>query len=213
MSFGNVFILGDSYSTFDGHIPADCAPWYCNGGHEQTDVAAVEQTWWWQLCQETQSHLLLNSSFSGTTICNTGYEQADCSDISFIARLDKLIKEGYFIQHKVDTLFIFGGTNDSWADSPIGELQYEGWTKTDLFSVLPAFCYLLHQAKTNLLNAKIIVVINTELKDAITKGMQTACQTMGIQSILLQDIAKDCGHPNILGMTQIKDQIIQHSSN
>lgn len=38
----------------------------------------------------------------------------------------------------------WGGTNDAWAGSPIGEYQYEGWTKEDCKSFRPALsCWLL----------------------------------------------------------------------
>ena len=38
-----VSVLGDSYSTFQGVIPAHYAPFYPN---DRNDCKAVEQTWW-----------------------------------------------------------------------------------------------------------------------------------------------------------------------
>ena len=71
IKLGNVFILGDSYSSFCGYIPENYDFWYPNKNEEQTDVKKVEQTWWWQLLETTDSNLVRNSSWSGTTICNT----------------------------------------------------------------------------------------------------------------------------------------------
>lgn len=206
---GKVFILGDSYSTFEGHIANECGAWYINGGHHETNVAKVEETWWWQLLEKVDGKILMNSSSSGTTICHTGYNGADCSSVSFIARFEKLITQEYFIANKPDTLFVFGGTNDSWADAPIGEVQYQQWEKKDLYSVLPAFCYLLNILKKTLPETKIYVILNTELKDAITEGFKKACEEMKVNYIALENISKDCGHPNILGMQDIAEQVLQ----
>ena len=206
--FGNVLILGDSYSTFIGHIPESCDPWYVDGGHENTDVTTVEQTWWHMLIRETNSRLVLNSSYSGTTVCHTGYNGSDCSHISFIARFEKLIKEGFFESNSIDTVFVFGGTNDSWANSPVGELKYADWSSEELYSVLPGFCYLINRLKTVLPKARIISVINTELKAEITNGFIEASEKYGIEAVVLKDVGKTAGHPNIKGMKDIKEQII-----
>ena len=209
INLGNIFILGDSYSTFKGCIPEGYDAWYSPEGRPETDVNAVEQTWWKQLLSQTKSDMLLNCSYSGTTVCNTGYDGEDCSYKSFIARLDKLVQIGYFRENQVDTFFIFGGTNDSWAEAPVGELKYAQWEKEELYSVLPAFCYLLHTAKANVA-ARIVCIINTNLKQPIADGFRTACEHYGIEWIALNDIDKMNGHPSIRGMEQIKQQILHY---
>lgn len=204
---GNLFILGDSYSTFEGYIPEGYAAYYTRSGREETDVTRVEETWWYQVIQETQANLLLNSSWSGTTICNTGYEGKDFSDISFITRLDQLIEAGYFEENHVDTLLVFGGTNDTWSDAPLGERKYEGWTRADLYCVLPAVGYLFNRLKTKLKDTRVLCIINTELKREIHEGMKAACAKYDVEVIELQEIVKICGHPTILGMKQIAEQV------
>lgn len=208
-NLGNLFILGDSYSTFQGYIPEGYEAWYWipEEPRMDTDVTKVEETWWHILLENIKANLLLNCSWSGTTICNTGYEGSDCSDISFIARLDKLIEAGYFEENHVDTFLVFGGTNDSWADAPVGELKYSDWTKSDLYQVLPAFGYLLHRLTTKLPDTRIICVINTELKLEIHDAFLEACNKYGVETVELKGIAKDSGHPNILGMSQIEEQV------
>ncbi len=44
-NIGNLFILGDSYSTFEGYIPEGYAAWYINAGKPETDVTRLDQTW------------------------------------------------------------------------------------------------------------------------------------------------------------------------
>ena len=206
MSFGNIFILGDSYSTFENYIPEGHACWYFEDIIKDTDVCKVEQTWWMQLIKKTDSNLVMNNSWSGSTICHTGW-QGDNAHNSFITRIDRLIEDGYFDENKIDTLFIFGGTNDSWCDAPIGQLVYSDWSKENLYSVLPAFCYLLKRLKDNLSNTRIICLINCDLKEEITLGFKSSCENYGVEYLQLKNIEKQSGHPNISGMTQICAQI------
>lgn len=210
LDIGNVFILGDSYSTFEGHIPAGYHPYYTNAGRPETDVTRVEETWWHQLIAETQANLLCNCSWSGTTICHTGYKGADCAKISFVARLDKLIEAGYFAQNRVDTLFVFGATNDSWAGSPLGEPMYAGWTKADLYAVLPAVGYLTHRLAETLPQTRLIFILNTGLKPEIADGIRAACAHDGLEVLELAEIDKQHGHPTIQGMAQIKTQVLAY---
>ncbi|MBR6523433.1 MAG: hypothetical protein IKT39_02330 [Clostridia bacterium] len=207
---GNVFILGDSYSTFEGFLPEGYAAYYKKAGRPETDVDKVNQTWWHGLLSQTGSVLIRNCSWSGTTICNTGYNGRDCTDNSFVARFDKLAGEGFFTENKIDTFFLFGGTNDSWADSPVGQTMYTGFEKEDLFSVLPAFCYLVDKISRTLPDAKVFCILNTELKQEIEEGICEVCEKYNIDVIKLCEIDKNSGHPTISGMKQIKQQVLQY---
>ena len=129
----NILILGDSYSTYKDLIPEGYATWYPGN-----DVKNAEETWWKIALKGAGADLVLNTSYSGTTICHTGYS-GDCSHISFLARLEKLAAEGFFEKNTIDELWIFGGTNDSWANSPIGEIMYGEISREEKFKVLPGF--------------------------------------------------------------------------
>lgn len=132
-----VSILGDSYSTFYGYITPDTnLCWYgIPGDKKENDVKRVEETWWWCFISEYGYQLERNDSYSGSTVCYTGYEKADYSDRSFVTRMSNL--------GAPDILLVFGGTNDSWAKAPIGNYQYSDWSKADLYNFRPAFCHLL----------------------------------------------------------------------
>lgn len=207
---GNILILGDSYSTFKGFIPESYSAWYSDTGKAETDVTKVTETWWSKVLESTKSNLVLNCSFSGTTICNTGYNGEDCKHKSFIARLDKLIENGFFNDNKIDTVFIFGGTNDNWAGSPLGTLKYNNWEPQKLYSVLPAICYMLCRLKTNLPNVRIITLINTDLKEEITNALKEASKHYDAEYIELQNIDKMHGHPSVSGMAQIAEQVLEN---
>lgn len=87
-----VSILGDSYSTFQGHMSPDTnLVWYYSKPKlEQTDVTDVKQTWWQQLIREKGWRLVTNNSYSGATICNRGYDGKDYTDRSFLTRAKTL---------------------------------------------------------------------------------------------------------------------------
>ncbi|MBQ4067589.1 MAG: hypothetical protein IJD22_08095 [Clostridia bacterium] len=204
---GNVMILGDSYSTFEGYIPEGYEAWYSPAGRDCNNVCRVEECWWHQFFSEAPARLAFNCSYSGTTICNTGYEGADCREISFIGRLDKLIDNGYFKKSQTDTLFIFGATNDSWAGSPLGEQKLCDWSADDLYSVFPAFSYMLSRAKEALPKARIIYIMNFCLNPEFAPRFEESCLHFGVEFLPLTEFQLGGGHPTVLGMKQIKEQI------
>ena len=123
MKIRNAVIIGDSYSTYEGYIPQGYAPYYTPRAAERSmDVTSVELTWWYKLSTELGFNISENNSWSGSTVSYTGRE-GDCSETSsFIYRARQLIESGFFVKNQVDTIFIFGATNDSWIDVPLGEL-------------------------------------------------------------------------------------------
>ncbi len=209
MTLNNVLIIGDSYSTFEGYIPEGYAVYYSGNYRPETDVRKVTETWWYQVMQETGSNLVLNNSWSGSTIGYTGYENSDCSATSsFIYRFKQLVTNGFFKENKIDTLIIFGGTNDSWCEAPLGTLKFSDWKEEEFYSVLPAVTYFLELVRKELPDTRIICIINTELKPEIAEALRLASERNRIQAIELHDITKDFGHPTIQGMKYIYKQVI-----
>ena len=198
----SVSILGDSYSTFQGYLQPDTnAIWYWDSPDAQnTDVHHVRETWWHQFIKENGYRLCVNTSFSGSTICHTGYNKEDYSDRSFITRLHHL--------GNPDIILIFGGTNDSWAGVPVGEYQYEGWTNADLYNFRPAFAYMLHNLRQLYPQAKIYNITNSELSEAVTVSADEICRHYNVPNLLLKDVEKQWGHPSVKGMEAICNQLI-----
>ena len=163
----SVSILGDSYSTFEGFIPEGNHCWYFLEAQKSTDLNAVTQTWWHKLIKENGFKLQKNESFSGSTICNTGYKKEDYSDRSFITRMKNL--------GNPDIIFICGATNDSWANSPIGEYKYEKWSKDDLYTFRPAMAYMLSTMKDYYPNVEFYFILNDGLKTKINESVKTIC--------------------------------------
>lgn len=194
-----VSILGDSYSTFIGYIPAGNAIWY-TGTTERTDVTSVRETWWWKVISEGGYLLEKNDSYSGATVSFQGYNQADYRDRSFITRLPRL--------GSPDILLIFGCINDSWAGVPVGEYKYEDITVADLYTYRPALACLLDEAQARYPNVEIYYIIGEGLREDITESTKVICDHYGIPYVHLSGIATQEGHPTVAGMDAIARQVL-----
>lgn len=200
----SVTIFGDSYSTFEGYVNPDSMElWYFKGKTlNRTDVVDVKQTWWWQLINGKDWKLERNNSWSGATISYSGYNKQDYHFKSFITRVDNL--------GTPDIILLFGGTNDAWAGSPLGEFKYEGFQDNDFYAFRPAFAYLLDQLQERYPTADLYVISNCELREEIPASMEVICSHYGVEMIQLKDIDKKNGHPTIKGMKQIAEQVGVH---
>ena len=123
----------------------------------------------------------------------------DYSNRSFVNRTNTL--------GNPDIILICGGTNDSWAGSPIGEYKYEGITKADLYQFRPALAHMLKWMKNRYINTEIYFILNTELKESINTSVKTICEHYGIPVIVLSEVDKMSGHPSAKGMRQIADDV------
>jgi hypothetical protein len=197
-----ISILGDSYSTYQNYIPEGNEVWYFEPfDSKRTDVRNVRQTWWWQVIHDGGYLLEKNESYSGSTICYTGYRDEDYSARSFITRLPRL--------GSPDILLIFGNTNDSWCGAKIGEYQYDNFKRADLYTYRPALAKLLQDAQSRYPNVRIYFIQNTELRKEVVESTEVICKHYGIPVIQLRDIEKQAGHPNIKGMKAISQQVLK----
>lgn len=206
----NAIIFGDSYSTFKNFIPEGYADYYIEGGNGYTDVTKVTETWWHQVATEANLNIALNNSWSGSPLCYTGFNNEDCSKTSsFICRLEKLIADGFFEKNQIDTVFVFGTTNDNAANSPLGTIKYDDFKPEDLYYVLPAISYFVKRLKTVLPDADIYCLVNTQLKPEIVEGFRKVCEKYGAINITFDKIDKTNGHPTVQGMTDIKNKVLK----
>lgn len=207
----NLVIFGDSYSTYEGSIPEGYAPYYAPNGtlpDHPVSKMRLDQTWWRRMIEEDGANLILNNSWSGSTVSYTGYN-GDCSSTSsFICRYRKLKEDNFFTLNKIDTVIVFGGTNDSWVPAPLGEIKLSGIGESELFCVRPAICYLMSVLKNDLPEARIVFIANCDIKQEIIDCIKLAGEHFGIEVVELCGIDKQCGHPTPLGMEQICDQVL-----
>ena len=193
-----VSVLGDSYSTFVGVIPSNYSSFYPN---DRNDVTKIEQTWWSLYVKAKGYALEKNDSWGGTTICGTGYGGMNSSYSNFISRVDSL--------GNPDIIFVFGGTNDAWANSPMGEYQYSDWTKDDCKYFRPALACLIDMLQKRYAQAEICFILNSELREPVNESMREVCKHYNVKLVELHDIEKQNGHPSINGMKSICDQLLE----
>lgn len=210
-------VLGDSYSTMEGSMPEGYKTWYVHTKVNEkrgNDVFVADSTWWGRLEAQSGYRMLINSSYSGSTICTTGYHGNDYSDRCFVTRTkaDIVTPEGKpgRAGEFPDVVLIFGGTNDCWAKSPVGEmLPKDKWESADLSQWLPASSYLLGYLRRYLpKKTRIIVICNDMLGDTYEQGFKALCDEYNAEYFLLHDIAKEYRHPTNVGMKQICDQLL-----
>ena len=196
-----VAVLGDSYSTFEGFIPKGHPEWYrTNVNKAATDVDKVEQTWWWQVVKNGGYKLGVNDLYSGSTVCFTGYDDADFSDRSFVTRATNL--------GTPDIILVCGGTNDSWCGAKVGEYKYEGWKRADMYYFRPALAKLYTVLREHYPNVEIYFILNDCLRDDINESVDVISKHYGVPVIKLSGIDKQNGHPNVKGMKTFADQVL-----
>ncbi|MBQ2737171.1 MAG: hypothetical protein IJF38_00645 [Clostridia bacterium] len=211
MNGKKMMIFGDSYSTYEGYIPKGYAVYYNGHRGAEPDVFNVNNTWWMMLANRLGLEIVENNSWSGSTVGYTGYGGNDCShSSSFIYRFETRLKEGFFEKNEIDILFVLGGTNDSWADAPLGEVKFDGITDADLYQVLPALCHIAKRLKDELPKTRVIFIANCDIKEEIINATRTACEHYGHGFIALTGIDKLNGHPTELGMKQIFEQVLDY---
>ena len=100
-------VLGDSVSTLSGYSQPDFAAFYDTEHKLLSGVLTPSDTWWGQVIDALQGRLLVNNSFSGSTVCKLpGYEieSYGCSD----ERTGALHRDGL----TPDVIMVYIGTND-----------------------------------------------------------------------------------------------------
>lgn len=200
-----VTIFGDSYSTYEGYLTPDTNEvWYWAPPRTQqgNDVTSVEQTWWWQVVQRMGWQIDRVNSYSGSTVCCTGYGKADFTPRAFITRMSNL--------GEPDVILVCAATNDSWCGAPIGEYKYGEWAREELFSFRPAMAKLCWGLRTQYPRARVLFMLNSELRPEINESVHTICHHYDIPVLDLHDIDKQKGHPSQAGMKAMADQVVEY---
>lgn len=194
-----VAILGDSYSTFERHVQPDTNyVWYFDGENkpERTDVNALGDTWWQRFINDTGFELVINNSFSGSTICHTGYNGEDYSGRSFITRMRYL--------GDPDIILVFGATNDFWAKVPV---ESDSILRDPLYAFHPAMKELVTGLPALYPGAKVYFMLNDEIDGPVRDIILKECEAERIPVLQLEAIDKRMGHPSKAGMAEINRQL------
>lgn len=214
-TLGNVMIMGDSISTYNGYTYGQYGvlgqAWY---GKEQdnTDLTNVNQTWWNILISNMDATLAYNRSCSGSTIADATWPNGEYQQKwnSFNDRLDEVLSHNElqmfgYTPADIDTFIFFGGTNDNNVAS-IGEAKYSGWTDEDLKYFAPAYCRYIATIKANFPNAKIVSLVDTTLKQ-VADTQIAINEYYGITTVTINGFDEVAPHPTVKGMRQIEETL------
>lgn len=206
-NLGNVIIMGDSISTFEGSSYELGQFWYKFGGRDDnmTDVYDVSQCWWDILISNSNATLLRNQSCSGSTFVEAKYKGGEFEKAynSFWDRLNRyMLQKNFFDGKTVDTIIFFGGTNDN-NQCAMGEIMYEGWTDEDLKYFAPAYAHYIYQLKKICPDAKLVSIVDTTLAQ-VAPTMLEINEHYGVQSVVMHGFDKIEPHPTIKGMKEIE---------
>lgn len=111
-----VSILGDSISTYQGWIPEGYACFYPD---PDNDIKDVSQTWWMQVIQNTGMRLLVNGSWSASTVCGDSRAEnsgAGCSS----NRIVELMGNTGTVP---DVILVYMGINDFFHSIDLGSFS------------------------------------------------------------------------------------------
>ena len=140
-------ILGDSMSTLSGYSVPDYAAYYDLARGLESGVFAPSDTWWGQVIDYLHGELLVNNSFSGSTVCwDRQYEipSYGCSE----ERTSALGSCG----RNPDVIMIFMGLND-WGR---GASITAGQDNVDDLTVFPiAYRHMIEQLRSRYPDAEI----------------------------------------------------------
>ena len=140
-------VLGDSLSTLEGYSVPKYAAFYDTARKLEAEVYIPSDTWWGKVIRHFDGRLLVNNSFSGSTVCwSPGYEiqSYGCSE----ERTSSLGKDGIL----PDVIMVLMGTND-WGKGT--KPMPDGGDSEDLSVFLVAYSKMLEKLKNNYPQAEI----------------------------------------------------------
>ena len=105
--------------------------------------------------------------------------------------------------------YIYPDTNESWAGAQMGEYKYGDWKRADLYFFRPAMAKLLDDAQKRYPNARLLFLLNSELRDEVNSSVRTICKDYGVSLLELKDVDKLAGHPTVKGMESISRQVLK----
>ena len=181
-----ISIIGDSISTYnqEGYNIDGYTMYYPNG-----DVDNVDDTWWKQFINLTQSKLDVNASYSGST--------SSSKVVGFSSRVPLL--------GNPSLILIALGTNDSWQKIPIGSIDFDS---DNLDESLFANSYVkgMQTISETYPFAKVIC-LSFAMEDEYADAIKTIAEYFNAAYIDVREEAGE-GHPNESQMSQVCNSVV-----
>ena len=68
---------------------------------------------------------------------------------------------------------------------------------------------MLDDAQKRYPNARLLFLLNSELRDEVNSSVRTICKHYGVSLLELKDVDKLAGHPTVKGMESISRQVLK----
>ena len=170
LSGKKVSIIGDSISTYDGYIPSGYVTYYPDG-----NLNNVNKTWWMQLIKELDLELLVNASWSGSTVSgdSQGSAKVACSDARISDLTDGL--------DNPNIIFIYIGTNDWYNNIEVGSFTNHDDIPSDgvITEISKAYALMLYKIRNSYPDAHIYCFTNLEGRAASGDNTYPFINTQG----------------------------------
>lgn len=217
-------ILGDSMSTLFGYSRPIGAEFYSAYRRYETGVYYLEDTWWGQVISALGGYLLVNDSFSGSTVCSETQNEIGsygCSDV----RTSSLGEDG----RSPDVIMILMGINDMGKRNRIYPECEDEREDLSIFSV--AYNAMIAKLRRNYPLAEIWCITLPLGKRGSYEPLEAVVSTYREYSDCIAKCAKDggcrlidiCGtepydsidglHPNASGMKTISLAVLDKLKN
>jgi len=135
-----ISFLGDSITTLEGYNPDGALVYYDEAMFDETGIREISHTWWGKLLEYLQADVLVNDSFSGSTVSQELWGMMYPSAISPM-RLNNLNKHDI----NPDIIVVNMGTND-YANGVEIDIQ-ENLEETDYSYFKPAYDFMVEKLK------------------------------------------------------------------
>ena len=160
-------ILGDSLSTFKGVSEPSFAYFYDETKKLEADVITVSDTWWGMVIDYLNAKVLVNNSFSGSTVSYSPLYECESYGCSK-ERTSSLDKNGV----EPDVIMIYLGTNDWGAGFKLKPTFLDKEKSLSTFSTAYEEM-LLNFAK--MIRGEVGYVVELETEARIHRCLLTAC--------------------------------------
>lgn len=198
----SVTILGDSVSTYLGTMPAGYQHFY---PYSTSGVGDVNQMWWMQVINKLGMKLLINNSYSGTTVRSiSGNQNA--------GEVDSRLEKCHVGNDKPDYIFVFMGVNDCRANVSLNDFttSYTNMV-TKLKNAYPQATLVLGTLTTGPFTTGYgdVAGYNSSIKSiALLNGYGVFDFESAININNYQGLICDSVHPNSLGMNALYTQAL-----
>lgn len=196
-----IFVIGDSYSTFDEmgtYSEAFYYPFHSKGN----DVTEKSQTWREVLAKKAGMTVIGVDAYSGSSIT----EREGDKTPSMVSRI-KAAPEKH-----ADIIILMGGLNDAWQEVEIGKTDQKYAVESECNKFAPALRYALRLLKEKNPNSKIIysLIVYDRSVEAYQKAAETICKEENVIFVPISGMKCVSYHPTVKGMEQIADALLPY---